>query len=112
MRLRFPAFIAFAICSSAVAQEHPTYESLRQEMDSRGCVPTEHADYTVFRCAREKAEYYFTKPSHPANPAVIKHFFTPGNANETWWSFGGDSAAMTAWLKHFHRMDTVSVPGR
>jgi hypothetical protein len=102
------ALLAFLLSGPAGAQDDPTFDGMRAQMDAKGCAPKEFSDYTVFACDKDQANYYFTKPEHPAAPAVVKRFVNSGAATETWWSFGGDQAALTKWLDQFHRLDRTA----
>jgi hypothetical protein len=96
------------LAAPAVAQDDLTFDGMRAQMEVKGCVPRDYAGYTVFTCEKEQADYYFTAPEHPAAPAVVKRFLNRDVATETWWSFGGDAAALTRWLDQFHRMDRLA----
>jgi hypothetical protein len=109
MRCSLWLFLVLPILAApALAQDHPTFDSLRQDMEVKGCVPKDYPDYTLFRCQRERADYYFAGPSQPAGPAVVKRFLSHDNATETWWAFGGDETALKTLLDQFHRLDRTA----
>jgi hypothetical protein len=99
---------AVFLAAPVAAQDDITFDSMRAKMDTKGCMPKDYADYTVFTCDKEQADYYFTRPEHAAAPAVVKRFLNSDVATEIWWSFGGDQAALTKWLDQFHRMDRLA----
>jgi len=104
-----------SLCFAApsIAQEHPTYESLWNDVThDPNCKLEEYSDLFLFTCRSSLTFWYFTKPSHPAHPGVIKRSLVQKadgsfSVQEDGTSFGPDSAqpAFQAWLAQIVELD-------
>jgi len=114
MALRTVLLIAVACFTwrTVLAADRPTYESLWNEIThDHGCVPSEQRDYTMFTCDADHALWYFTKPSHPAHPGVVKRAVVQENEamviRTRGWSFApdADQPKFKTWLEQFKELD-------
>jgi hypothetical protein len=96
----------------ALADGSLTFQSMWAEANSAGdCQQTDDGTYLELVCGSGTIHWYFTKPGHPAHPAVIKRVisYKPNGA----WStsehgnfFAGSSAeAFKAWFAQIEGLD-------
>jgi hypothetical protein len=98
--------------AGAQQADHPTYESLwRQATVGADCVQSDQGNFILVSCGSTMTYWYFTKPSHPAHPGVIRRWLTQENGawsvHEDGNSFAPDAAqpAFKAWLAQIVDLD-------
>jgi hypothetical protein len=95
-----------------LADAQSTYQSFwAQATADPGCKSTDHVDFTSVSCDRDKTFWYFTKPNHPAHPAVIKRVITR-ESDGSWtthedghWFAGSTGPAFNAWFAQIKDLD-------
>jgi hypothetical protein len=111
-RVASPLFFLLLMASCATAQDVPSYRGLWDEAFKQdACAPKEFPDFILGECPDKLTFWYFTKPSHPAHPGVIKRWAY--KAQDGWHiqehglSFAPDSKqqAFKDWLAQIHDLD-------
>lgn len=97
--------------SCAEADMPPTYQSLWAKTASdTDCKPSDYPDFILVTCESEMTLWYFTKPSHPAHPGVIKHALSQ-EPDGSWktrvygYPSGSNVAAFQAWFGQITDLD-------
>jgi hypothetical protein len=64
---------SFMLATTVCAEDSPTFQRLWQSASQNpDCKPAEYPDFFPVTCEKQLTLWYFTKPNHPAHPAVIK----------------------------------------
>jgi len=110
--LAAPAAFAAAPTPGNTPPPQPTFDALwRSITQNPGCPVTTTPTFYVVQCKGELILWYFTKPGHPAHPAVIKREMVMKDgavtAHEEGWSFGSDrtQSPFKAWLAQISDLD-------
>ena len=105
----FPVLI---LVSPVSAAEHPSFQDYwREATTCEGALTREYPDFTMVVREKGFTFYYFTKPSHPAFPGVIKRMLVQKDGawlvQEDGHSYASDAGqpAFLAWLEQFKELD-------
>ena len=107
-----PIVLCALLLLPACAAAHPSFNDLLQPvLHDPTCKLNDQPTFRLFACANGTTLWYFTKPTHPAYPGVIKRVLSCGPAGcavrEEGTSFAPDDrqAPFKTWMAQIRELD-------